>query len=86
MRRLVDTIWEAPEGSAEYRCSECEIVFLHPIMSPEEERAFYEGKFAEYMAKRGQAGGADPARFVREVATGGRRAGWSSCGHGCARA
>ena len=60
VRRLVDTIWEAPEGSAEYRCSECDIVFLHPIMSPEEEREFYEGKFAEYMAKRGQAGGADP--------------------------
>jgi SAM-dependent methyltransferase len=60
VRRLVDTIWEAPEGSAEYQCSECDVVFLHPIMSPEEEKAFYEGKFAEYMAKRGQAGGADP--------------------------
>ena len=60
MRRLVDTIWEAPEGSAEYQCSACEIVFLHPIMSEEEEKEFYEGKFAEYMAKRGQAGGADP--------------------------
>jgi SAM-dependent methyltransferase len=58
-RRLVDTIWEA-EGAAEYQCSECGIVFLHPIMTPEEEREFYEGKFAEYMAARGQAGGADP--------------------------
>ena len=58
-RRIVDTVWEA-EGAAEYQCSECGIVFLHPIMTPEEEREFYEGKFAEYMAARGQAGGADP--------------------------
>jgi SAM-dependent methyltransferase len=58
-RRIVDTIWEAP-GAAEYRCSECGIVFLHPIMTPEEEREFYEREFADYMAARGQAGGADP--------------------------
>lgn len=55
----MDTIWEA-EGAAEYQCSECGIVFLHPIMSLEEEREFYGAKFAEYMAARGQAGGADP--------------------------
>ena len=58
-RRIVDTIWEA-EGAAEYQCSECGIVFLHPIMTEDEERAFYGDKFAEYMAARGQAGGADP--------------------------
>src|SRR3954454_1782502 len=58
-RRVVDTIWEA-EGAAEYQCPECQIVFLHPIMTAEEEREFYGAKFAEYMAKRGQAGGADP--------------------------
>lgn len=59
VRRLVDTIWQA-EGAAEYQCTECQIVFLHPIMTVEEEKAFYEKEFAEYMAKRGQAGGADP--------------------------
>jgi SAM-dependent methyltransferase len=59
-RRIVDTIWEA-EGAAEYQCSECEIVFLHPIMTLEEEKEFYTGQFASYMADRGQAGGADPA-------------------------
>lgn len=58
-RRIVETVWEA-EGAAEYQCSECGIVFLHPIMTPEEEREFYGAKFAEYMAARGQAGGADP--------------------------
>jgi SAM-dependent methyltransferase len=58
-RRIVDTVWEA-EGAAEYQCSECGIVFLHPIMTPEEERGFYGGDFTQYMAARGQAGGADP--------------------------
>lgn len=72
-RRLVDTIWQA-EGSAEYQCSECGVVFLHPIMTPEEERAFYEGQFAEYMAKRGQAGGADPrSSFEKWQPEGARR-------------
>jgi len=55
----VDTVWEA-DGAAEYQCSECEIVFLHPIMAPEEEREFYGGKFAHYMTARGQPGGSDP--------------------------
>lgn len=58
-RRLVDTVWEA-EDAAEYQCSECGIVFLHPIMTEEEEREFYGAKFAQYMAERGQPGGADP--------------------------
>ena len=58
-RRVVDTIWEA-DGAAEYQCPECNVVFLHPIMTEAEEREFYGAKFAEYMAKRGQAGGADP--------------------------
>lgn len=70
---MVDTIWEA-EGAAEYRCSECGIVFLHPIMSEEEERDFYGAKFAEYMAARGQAGGADPAEsFAKWKPEGERR-------------
>ena len=59
-RRVVDTVWEA-EGAAEYQCSECGIVFLHPIMTPEEEKEFYGAQFARYMAARGQPGGADPA-------------------------
>jgi SAM-dependent methyltransferase len=58
-RRIVDTVWEA-EGAAEYQCSSCGIVFLYPIMTPEQEGAFYSGGFAEYMAARGQPGGADP--------------------------
>lgn len=58
-RRIVDTIWEA-ESAAEYQCSQCGIVFLHPIMTIEEEKEFYGAQFAKYMAARGQPGGADP--------------------------
>jgi SAM-dependent methyltransferase len=58
-RRVVDTVWEAPEAAV-YRCDSCEIVFLDPIMSEEDERAFYEGVFAEYMTERGEAGNARP--------------------------
>ena len=59
-RQIVDTVWEAPEA-AEYQCSECETVFLHPIMSEEEERAFYEAQFAGYMKERGSPGETDAA-------------------------
>jgi SAM-dependent methyltransferase len=72
-RRIVDTVWEA-EGAAEYQCSECGIVFLHPIMSEVEEQAFYGAQFAEYMAARGQAGGADPEQsFQKWMPEGERR-------------
>jgi SAM-dependent methyltransferase len=72
-RRIVDTVWEA-EGAAEYQCSECGVVFLHPIMTEDEEQAFYGAQFAEYMAARGQAGGADPEQsFQKWMPEGERR-------------
>jgi SAM-dependent methyltransferase len=54
-RRIVETVWEAPEAAV-YRCSSCEIVFIHPIMSEEDERSFYESDFAGYMKDRGAPG------------------------------
>ncbi len=54
-RRIVNTVWEAPE-SAVYQCSVCEIVFIYPIVSLEEEKAFYETEFAHYMMERGAPG------------------------------
>ena len=71
-RTIVDTIWEA-EGAAEYQCSECDIVFLHPIMTLDEERGFYEAEFEKYMAARGQAGGADPAASYKSWQPEGQR-------------
>jgi SAM-dependent methyltransferase len=64
-RRIVDTVWEAPEAAV-YQCGTCEVVFLHPIMSEEEERAFYESKFASYMKERGSPGETDAADHYRK--------------------
>ncbi|MEX2195749.1 MAG: class I SAM-dependent methyltransferase [Thermoleophilaceae bacterium] len=58
-RQIVDTVWEAPEAAV-YQCTNCEVVFLHPIMSEEEERGFYEEIFAGYMKERGSPGETKP--------------------------
>ena len=42
-RRVVDTVWEAPEAAV-YQCTNCEVVFIDPIMSEDEEREFYEAE------------------------------------------
>lgn len=64
-RRVVDTVWEAPEAAV-YRCERCEIVFIHPIMSEEEERSFYESDFAAYMKDRGAPGETKPAEHFEK--------------------
>ncbi len=53
--RVVETVWEAPE-SAVYKCTGCKTVFVYPIMSLEEEKAFYEAEFSRYMLQRGGPG------------------------------
>ena len=63
--RIVDTVWDAPE-SAVYKCSACEIVFVYPIMNPEEEKAFYEAQFAGYMKKRGGPGETKPQEHFEQ--------------------
>ena len=50
---------EAPE-SAVYACAACGIVYLFPIMSEEEETAFYARQFEEYMARRSGPGWKSP--------------------------
>jgi 2-polyprenyl-3-methyl-5-hydroxy-6-metoxy-1,4-benzoquinol methylase len=58
-RRVVDTVWEAPEAAV-YQCTNCEVVFIDPIMSEDEEREFYEASFAGYMKERGSPGETKP--------------------------
>ena len=48
-------------------------MFLHPIMTEAEEQAFYGAQFAEYMAARGQAGGADPEQSFQKWSPEGER-------------
>jgi SAM-dependent methyltransferase len=64
-RRVVDTVWEAPEAAV-YKCSSCEMVFIDPIMSEEEEQAFYESAFAAYMKDRGAPGETKPAEHFEK--------------------
>jgi 2-polyprenyl-3-methyl-5-hydroxy-6-metoxy-1,4-benzoquinol methylase len=64
-RRIVDTVWEAPEAAV-YMCSSCEIVFIHPIMSEDEEQSFYESDFAGYMKDRGAPGETEPAEHFEQ--------------------
>lgn len=64
-RRVVDTVWEAPEAAV-YQCTNCEIVFIHPIMSEDEERSFYESDFAGYMKDRGAPGETLPEEHFEE--------------------
>jgi 2-polyprenyl-3-methyl-5-hydroxy-6-metoxy-1,4-benzoquinol methylase len=71
-REIVDTVWEADQAKV-YQCPECEIVFVHPIMSEEEERAFYEAEFSAYMGQRGEKIGAGPAEHFKNFEGEGRR-------------
>ncbi|MFZ5866701.1 MAG: class I SAM-dependent methyltransferase [Thermodesulfobacteriota bacterium] len=59
-RRIVDTVWDSPDAAV-YQCSGCELVFIYPIMTLEEEKAFYEAEFSKYMKQRGATGETVPA-------------------------
>jgi len=64
-RRIVETVWDAPEAAV-YQCSGCNLVFLYPIMTAEEERTFYEAEFSRYMKLRGAPGETVPGdHFVK---------------------
>lgn len=53
-------------GRAFFRCGVCDAIFLHPGLSPEEERRFYAAEFESFMSGRsGDAGGwSQPERHV----------------------
>lgn len=71
-RRIVDAVWEAPR-SAVYQCSHCAVVFVHPIMSIEEEREFYKDGFTHYMKVRGGPGETEAQAHFRENQSEGAR-------------
>ena len=53
-------------GRAFFRCGACDAIFLHPGLSPEEERQFYAAEFEGFMCGRsGDAGGwSQPERHI----------------------
>jgi len=57
---LVSTnVSESPESSV-YRCGRCDIVYVFPIMTEEEEAAFYSRQFEQYMERRSGPGWQSP--------------------------
>lgn len=62
----------APE-SAVYRCTACTLVFVHPIMTEEEETAFYRAEFEKYMARRSGPGWESSAAHFRSHQAEGER-------------
>lgn len=63
---------DAPE-SAEYKCSNCGMVYLFPIMSEKEEVDFYRAEFEEYMAGRSGASWKSPQAHFRSYQSEGER-------------
>jgi len=53
------TVSEAPDSSV-YACSNCAIVYVFPIMTDEEESAFYAREFETYMSRRSGPGWKSP--------------------------
>lgn len=64
-RLVVPTVWDAP-ASAVYQCSACMAVFISPIMTPAEEKTFYEAEFSRYMSQRGAPGETIPEEHFRK--------------------
>jgi SAM-dependent methyltransferase len=66
------TVSEAPESSV-YECSSCGIVYVYPIMTAEEEAAFYADQFEQYMARRSGPGWKSPGAHFQSYSEEGRR-------------
>ena len=69
---ISDQVSDAPESS-QYRCRQCEIVYLFPIMSEKEEVDFYRAEFEKYMAGRSGAGWKSPQAHFRAYQPEGER-------------
>jgi SAM-dependent methyltransferase len=69
---ISELVSDAPE-SAEYRCRQCDIVYLFPIMSEKEEADFYHAEFEKYMAGRSGAGWKSPQAHFRSYQPEGER-------------
>lgn len=63
---------DAPDSRV-YRCSKCALVFVYPIMTPEEEKAFYEKDWEKYMEGRSGAGWKSPESHFRSYQAEGER-------------
>lgn len=58
-QQIADKVWSIENGSV-WRCTDCDLNFLHPIMSEAEEKEFYT-KYNEHVVRRGVAPTNTPA-------------------------
>ncbi len=59
-----EEVGNAPEAKV-YRCGGCGVVFLHPIMTPAEEKTFYAAEFEAYMSARAGTEWNDPEEMYK---------------------
>jgi len=45
-------VYGAPEGHHFWQCDECQMVYLYPLMTPEQEKEFYIKEFEKFMGDR----------------------------------
>lgn len=67
-----EKVADAPE-SKQYKCRQCEIVYLFPIMSEKEEADFYRAEFEKYMSGRSGASWKSPQAHFRSYQPEGER-------------
>ncbi len=60
-------VYGGKKGQAFYRCSACDVCYLFPGLSPEEERKFYAAEFSGFMTSRAgsSAGWEQPEKHVK---------------------
>jgi SAM-dependent methyltransferase len=63
----------AAPASKIYRCKDCTLVYLFPIMTPEEEWAFYQAEFDKYMEGRSGKNWKSPESHYRSFQPEGER-------------
>jgi SAM-dependent methyltransferase len=67
-----DRVSSAPESKV-YRCRQCDLVYLYPIMTPDEETIFYQAEWDKYMEQRAGANWKSPESHFRSFQPEGER-------------
>ena len=70
---LVSSTVSGDPDAAIYRCLDCELVYLFPIMTEEEEAGFYISEFEDYMEGRSGPGWESPEAHFRSYQAEGER-------------
>lgn len=60
-------VYGGKPGQAFYRCERCDVCYLYPGLTPDEEKRFYAAEFSSFMSGRAgtEAGWEEPAKHVK---------------------